>query len=121
MMKALMIVVSLLVVGDVLAAVSELPVPGPAVGLFALTLWFVWRGGTPNAEVAALFDAAAPRFQLLFVPAAVGVVANLDLLADALVFFALASIGGTAFALVVTGMVAQSLLRRTRIGADVNA
>ena len=115
-----MIVVSLLVLGDVLAAVSELLVPGPAVGLFALALWFVWRGGTPDAEVAALFDAAAPRFQLFFVPAAVGVVANLDLLANSLLFFALAIIGGTAAALVVTGLIAQALLRRARFGADVD-
>jgi len=121
MMKALTVVVALLIVGDVLAGLSALPVPGPAIGLFALTLWFVWRGGTPDAEVAALFDAAAPRFQLFFVPAAVGVVANLDLLANALVFFALAIVGGTAAALVATGLIAQALLRRARLGAGADA
>lgn len=120
-MKALVIVIALLILGDAVTSAYGLPVPGPAVGLFALTLWFVWRGGTPDAEVAALFDAAAPRFQLLFVPAAVGLVANLDLLADSLVFFAVAIIGGTAAALVATGLIAQALLRRTNIKADADA
>lgn len=71
--------------------------------------------------MAALFDAVAPRFQLLFVPAAVGVVANLDLLAASWISFAAAIVAGTAIAIVVTGLLVQALLARLDIGVDADA
>jgi putative effector of murein hydrolase LrgA (UPF0299 family) len=119
-MKALAIVVALVIVGDAVAGASGLPVPGPALGLLALTLRFAWRRG-PDAEIGALFEVAAPRFQLFFVPAAVGVVANFDILAASWVFLVIAVIGGTAVALVVTGRVVQALLGRSRIGKGADA
>lgn len=67
-MRALAIVAALVILGDTLAGASGLPVPGPALGLLALTLSFAWRGA-PDAEMGALFDVAAPRFRLFFVPA----------------------------------------------------
>jgi holin-like protein len=49
---------------------------------------------------------------LFFVPAAVGVIASLDVLAFAWLYVAAAIVVGTAVTILVTGVVAQSLLRR---------
>lgn len=121
MLAAFTILVALIIAGDTIAAVSGLPIPGPAIGLMVLSLYFVWCGGAPEPSMARLFDVAAPRFQMFFVPAAVGVVANFDLLASSWVFFAVAIIGGTTLALAVTGRLVQALLNPSPVGADGDA
>jgi len=110
MIRAAALVLGLLVAGNAAAEALRLPVPGAALGLIALTAVFAVRGA-PDEGCAELFDFAAPYFPMFFVPAAVGVVASLDLLAFAWVHILVAIVFGTAATLLATGLVAQALLR----------
>lgn len=111
MIRSAAIVLCLLIAGDVAAELYAMPVPGAALGLAALTLAFAALGG-PDRGAEELFDFAAPYFPLFFVPAAVGVVANLDMLSFAWTYLLVAIVAGTAVTLLATGLVFQSLLRR---------
>lgn len=109
MVGSLTLILLLAVVGDCITDALGLPVPGPAIGLLLLTLIFVVREG-PDQGSAALFDAVSPHFPLFFVPAAVGVVANADILSRSWFLFAAAVVLGTSVTLVTTGWITQCLL-----------
>lgn len=111
---ALAAALALTVLGDVVAESLALPVPGAAVGLGILACVFVAQGGA-DAASGQLFDVISPHLPLLFIPAAAGVVANLDLLSQTWMPVAVAIVVGTAITLIVTGLVAQRLLRRSAL------
>jgi holin-like protein len=111
MIRSAAIVICLMVAGDVIAEQYALPFPGAALGLALLTAVFALRGG-PDAGSEELFDIAAPYFPLFFVPAAVGVVASVEMLVSSWAYLSLAIIGGTAVTLLATGLICQWLLWR---------
>jgi holin-like protein len=112
MLKAFVLVISLLIIGDVLVAITGLPVPGAVLGLLLLAGLHAARSHE-TANVSALFDAIIPFAPMLFVPAAVGVVANLDVIASAFLPIVSAVTFSTLAALLVTGHVFQRLLGRS--------
>jgi holin-like protein len=61
-----------------------------------------------------LFETVAPHFPLFFIPAAVGVVASIELLSQTWLFFVAAIVFSTAVTIAVTGYLAQLLLERLR-------
>jgi holin-like protein len=109
MLIAIVLVSSLLVAGDVLVAVTGIPVPGAVLGMLGLVLVCA---GLPNstADVSRLFDAIIPFAPMLFVPAAVGVIANVEAIASAWLPIVLAITLSTAASLLVTGLAFQILL-----------
>lgn len=110
MLISVTIVISFFIAGDVLVAVTGLPVPGAVLGMLGLA--FVYsRWPDATAGLARLFDAVIPFAAVLFVPAAVGVIANVDAIASAWLPIALAITLSTAAALIVTGLAFQILLR----------
>jgi holin-like protein len=101
-------------IGEVLARVLRLPVPGPVIGMVLLFLALRLRhpgGETPEA-LARVADTLLGNLGLLFVPAGVGVVVLLHTLTENWLPLTLSIIGGTLLAMVVTGRLAQALLRR---------
>lgn len=116
MIRSAALVLLLLNFGDAITEHLDLPIPGAALGLVTLVAAFLACGG-PDKGSEELFDFAAPYFPLFFVPAAVGVIANLDLLIFAWIYLATAVVAGTAITLLVTGRVAQALLARIDHGA----
>lgn len=104
------VVLGLLIVGDAMADRFALPIPGAAVGLTVLVAAFAIRGG-PDKGSEELFDFAAPYFPLFFVPAAVGVIGSLDVLALAWIHVTVAIVLGTSATILITGIVSQVLLR----------
>lgn len=113
MLQSAAVVLFLLILGDAAAANLALPVPGAALGLFALVLVFAARGG-PDRGSEELFDFAAPYFPLFFVPAAVGVVASLEVLVVAWMHVMVAIVLGTGATLLFTGILTQALIRAAR-------
>ncbi len=111
MTRSAAVVLVLLVLGDAVAARFALPIPGAALGLGALTLAFALRGG-PDTGSEEMFDFAAPYFPLFFVPAAVGVIASIDVISHDWVHILTAIVLGTVVTLVITGLVFQVLMRR---------
>ena len=110
MIRAISLVLTFLLMGDLVALHVALPVPGPAIGLALFSAWLAARGG-PDDAIDLLFDKTAPHFALFFVPAAVGFVANADVLAASWPYFLLAVVFGTSATLAATGLLAQFLLQ----------
>lgn len=115
MIRALVVVLALLILGDAIARGLSLPVPGSALGLLTLALGFAIRGG-PDQGTSDLFDLAMPCFPLCFVPAGVGVIASLDVISAAWLYIATAIFLGTSATLVITGLVFQFVMRWISIG-----
>jgi holin-like protein len=111
---ALATLLSCQLAGEVLARSLGLPVPGPVVGMALLFAGLLLRGRGEAAPPAlgATADALLGNLGLLFVPAGVGVVLHLPVLARDWAPISLAVLAGTLAAIAVTGRLAQALLRR---------
>lgn len=110
MILAIGMTLTLIILGDAITTLLQLPVPGAIIGLLCAASYFVWRGA-PDPAMARMFDAVIPHAPILFVPAGAGVVANLDVIAGG--FLAIVSVItlGTAATMLVTGLAMQVLLR----------
>lgn len=109
----LLILVLAQLVGLGLAALLHLPVPGVVIGLVLLVVIGALR---PTAAVARRAEpAAAPllkHLQLLFIPPGVGIIVELETLAENALPVAVAVGGSFAITLVVVGQLLQALMRR---------
>lgn len=95
------------------SALFGLPVPGVVLGIVLIVLLGILR--PTRAVVRAAEPAATPllaHLQLLFVPPSVGIVLELQSLAENALPLALAVGGSFLVPLIVSGMVLQALLRR---------
>jgi holin-like protein len=97
--------------GEVAARALGLPVPGPVLGLVLLFAALLPRGEAPE-DLSRTADGLLGNLGLLFVPAGVGVVLHLPLLARDWAPLSLAVAAGTLAAVAATGRLAQWLLRR---------
>jgi putative effector of murein hydrolase LrgA (UPF0299 family) len=106
--------------GEVLARGLGLPVPGPVIGLLMLLAVFLIRsrfggaapdaiGGTATGRVA---QGLLQNLSILFVPAAVGVVDQFDILGDHGLALLLALVISTVLSLIVTVWVFVAVARR---------
>jgi len=93
-------------VGEVVARLGLVPVPGPVLGLLLLYLSLTLRGSLPD-DLGALADRVLQVLGMLFVPAGVGVIAYLDLLRTEIVPIVASVVGGTAITILVTAAVAK--------------
>jgi holin-like protein len=96
--------------GEVFARVTGLPVPGPILGLVLLFVGLMLRRRpAPRLEESA--DGFLAHLSLLFVPAGVGVVQYLPLLASEWLAVSAAVVGSAVVAIAVTGLVMRALSR----------
>ena len=113
MLNALTLLVSLQLVGEVIARGLGLPIPGPVIGLILLLAGLMVRArfgqGGPGAELKATAQGLLSNLGLLFVPAGVGVVTQLGVLGRNWLPIAVAIVISTFIGLVVTGWVMQRL------------
>lgn len=98
--------------GEALAALFALPVPGPVIGMAILLLGLVATSG-PSSHLEAVSGGLLAQLALLFVPAGVGVVLYLDLIARQWLPLAGAILGGTLVTIAFTGRLMQSLSGRS--------
>lgn len=97
--------------GEVVARMAGLPVPGPVVGMVILFVGLVVKGGVP-AELERVGTALLSHLSLLFVPAGVGVMIHLGLIADEWLPISAALIASTLVTIAVTAWVMAALGRR---------
>ena len=108
MLRYLTLLLVCQLIGETVATGLQLPIPGPVLGMSLLFLGLVVRRGS----TAGLDDFSLGLLQhlgLLFVPAGVGVILHLQLLAEAWLPIAGALLFGTAITIVVTGWLMQRL------------
>ena len=113
MIGAVTALLSCQLAGEVLARALHLSVPGPVIGMVLLFLVLLLRGCPVPAPLGDAADGLLGNLGLLFVPAGVGVVLHLPLLARDWAPLSLAVLAGTLAAIAATGRIAQALLRKT--------
>jgi holin-like protein len=70
-------------VGEFIAHATNLPVPGPVIGLVLLFILLQLRAPRPDSSLVHAADGLLKHLQLLFIPVGVGVIAYWSLLARA--------------------------------------
>jgi holin-like protein len=98
-------------VGEAASRALGLPVPGPVIGLALLFAALRLNPGRKGLVTAAA-EALHSHFSLLFVPAGVGVMLYVPLLAREWVAIVLSVVVSTLVGLVVTAWVANALIQR---------
>jgi holin-like protein len=96
--------------GEALVKISDLPVPGPVVGMVLLTGLLASRTPLPGG-LGGTAQALLGNLSLLFVPAGVGVVQNLKIFGSEGIRVVGVLILSTAITLVVTAAVFAGLAR----------
>jgi len=110
MIRALMILLLCQLAGTIVQQATGLPIPGPVMGLVLLLALLIWRGG-PDPDLHATAGGFMKYLGLLFVPAGVGVVTELQELKANLAAIAIAIPISSFLGLAVTGLLMQRLSR----------
>jgi holin-like protein len=108
MSEAFARILTCLALGEFTAKLTDLPLPGPVLGMgFLYASLFFGRASEP---LTALADNTLPHLSILFVPAGVGIIVHLDLLRADLLPILGAVIGGTLVTIGVTAAVIEALI-----------
>lgn len=108
MIGAITVLLGCQLVGEAFAAVTGLPVPGPVVGMLVLFLVLLAHGDVP-VGLATTTEGLLSHMSLLFVPAGVGVMVHLRLLAAEALPIVVALVGSTVLTIAVTALVMKWL------------
>lgn len=111
MLNALTFLICCQFAGEVIARAAALPLPGPVIGLLFLLGYLVLRGRAPAVELTTTSGWLLRNFGLLFVPAGVGVITQLDVLGANWLALLVAIPVSTLLGLLTTGWVMQRLAR----------
>jgi holin-like protein len=121
---ALTVLIGAQLAGEVIHRLLHLPLPGPVIGMFILALALVTRAQswlTPTASCSSDLHKTATvlisNMGLLFVPAGVGIIAELNILQREWLPIVTGLLVSTVLGLVVTGVVMHRITRRAQIDA----
>jgi holin-like protein len=121
---ALTILVGAQLLGEVLRRLLHLPLPGPVIGMFILAVALVTRAQgwiAPTETGPSSLDKTATalisNMGLLFVPAGVGIIAELSVLRRDWFPILTALLMSTVLGLVVTGVGMHRIMRRAELHA----
>jgi holin-like protein len=110
MVRALTVLLLCQLVGTIIQEGTGLPVPGPVLGMVMLLGYLLWAGG-PSPHLRETAQGLLKYLGLLFVPAGVGVVAELQEIRDNALAIVVAIVVSTLLGLVVTGVLMNWFLR----------
>lgn len=99
-------------IGETLQVATNLPIPGPVIGMAILFSGLLIKKGLPD-DLAETAGGLLRYLALLFVPAGVGVMLHIPRLADEWWPVFLAIVPGTLAAIVITAWVTERLGRST--------
>ena len=109
MLEGLTVLIFLQFLGEIIAGVTQLPIPGPVIGLAFLAAYALWRGAMPKSvEIAG--DSILKHLSLLFVPAGVGLIAFGDRIMAEGVRILILLVASTAITMAVTALVFSAML-----------
>jgi holin-like protein len=112
MLAALTTLLVYQLVGEVIAQVLGLPIPGPVIGLALLFTTLAIRGGA-GAGLRDTANGLLGHLSLLFVPAGVGVMVHFARLGDEWLPIVAALVGSTVLTIAATALTMRWLLRRS--------
>lgn len=96
--------------GELIVLLSGLPLPGPVLGMAILFVGLLVRGGVPEG-LQSLAGGLLRHLSLLFVPAGIGVMLHLGLIADEWLPISVSLVFSTAITVAVTAAVMVGLQR----------
>ncbi len=111
MLGAITLLLVYQLIGEVIALVFKLPVPGPVIGMLLLFLTLLARGSV-GEELRNTANGLLSHLSLLFVPAGTGVMVHLARVADEWVPIVAALIGSTVLTIGVTALVMRALMSK---------
>ncbi len=97
-------------IGEVVAVATAIPVPGPVIGMVVLFVGLSLRGSAP-AGLTAVAGGLLQHLSLLFVPAGVGIMVHLALIAQEWLPITVALVVSTAAGLVATALLMAGIER----------
>lgn len=112
MLEGLTILIVLQLLGEIIAGLTRVPVPGPVIGLALLVGYALWRGALPKS-VEEAGDGILRHLSLLFVPAGVGLIAFGPLLVNEGPRLILVLILSTAITMAVTAFAFRLFTRES--------
>ena len=80
MLRVLTLLLVFQLAGEIAARAAGLPLPGPVVGIVLMLGWLAYKGNV-DADTGKVAGTLLEHLSLLFVPAGVGVVLHLDVIA----------------------------------------
>lgn len=98
--------------GEIISVATGLPIPGPVIGMALLFFGLALHGTVPEG-LQATAGGLLRHLALLFVPAGVGIMAHLSLLADEGWPILAAVLGSTVITIAVTAGLVQLLSKFT--------
>ena len=111
MLGALTLLLVFQLIGEVVAQLFALPIPGPVIGMALLFAALALRGG-PSPELRDTAQNLLQHLSLLFVPAGVGVMLHFGRIGDEWLPLMASLIGSTLLTIAVTALVLRALSRR---------
>jgi putative effector of murein hydrolase LrgA (UPF0299 family) len=115
MIQSIFILLLFQLAGELLSGLTHVPVPGPVIGMMLLAAFYILRRREPSPALQHAADGLLSWLGLLFVPAGVGIVANLALLRSAWLPISVALIGSTFITLVTTAWIMHRFGNRASI------
>ncbi|WP_027533599.1 CidA/LrgA family protein [Bradyrhizobium sp. WSM3983] len=118
MLSAFLVLLACELAGDLLRQVLALPVPGPVIGMTILAAALVFKRKAPTSNSPVIVsleqtsEALIRHMGLLFVPAGVGLIVEIQVLRSEWMPIAAGLIGSTLLSLAVTGLVMHWSIRR---------
>ncbi|MEF2073318.1 CidA/LrgA family protein [Consotaella aegiceratis] len=112
MLPALTAIFACQLIGELVAAATGLPLPGPVIGMVILFTALVIRGRVP-IEIERASAGLLAHLTLLFIPASVGVMVHFSRLGQSWLAIAGAILVSTFATMIVAGHVLQWLTRGT--------
>ncbi len=112
MIESLTVLLVCQLVGEVIARASGAPLPGPVIGMAILFVGLALRGRVPE-PLQETTRSILDHLSLLFVPAGVGVMIYLPLIADEWLPIASAIVVGTLVTIALTAWIMNVILRRS--------
>ena len=98
-------------IGELLARLFVLPIPGPVIGMILMLLTLLVRDHLA-AKMEATVDGLLKNLSLMFVPAGVGVITHFRLLGDEWLAISVALVASTVLGLVSTALTMRFLIRK---------
>jgi holin-like protein len=107
-------------IGEAIARLADLPVPGPVLGLVLLLAILALRRGVPSA-LESTAGGLLKHFSLLFVPAGVGVLQHLPRIEAEWLAIAAALLVSSVSTIVVTAAVMRGMIRLLKLDKDAGS
>ena len=109
MLSGILILLGFQLIGEILYRLGWLPLPGPVIGMVLLMFVLWWKPRALSKPLEATARHLLDWLGLLFVPAGVGVISNLDVLRSQWVPILVGLVGSTLVSLLATAYVMQKL------------